>query len=568
VSSLSSRRTFLGGAAAGGAALVLLGRPPGTTAAGLARATPIRGATFDQGVASGEPGQRAITLWTRLAGVDRRRPVRYEVATDPGFARVVARGNAFVEPNLAASARVRVTRGLQPGQRYFYRFETADRHSPVGRFVTARPYSHEPVRIAFFSCQELIAGYYHAHADIARKAERGEIDLVVCLGDYVYEQAFAGTGSTIQPPRLQEDRSSPTGEVEYLSEYRRKYAAYHGDADLRAMRASAALVSIWDDHEVEDNYADGIPGGAAQQRRIPFAQRKANGYRAWFEHLPRIAGTRRTYGSIPLGAAELFLLDTRRFRGDQPCNPDDGPFSQPCPPSTTDDPSRPLLGAEQERWLKDGLARSRARWKVVANQVMISSLDAPPGNPLNTDSWDGYGADRRELIRHLTERGIRGVTFVTGDIHTFFAGNVTEIGRLVRGAETAAPRATEFVGSSVTSPGIVDRFARTVAEREALAAVADAFVRGNNPHLVYSNQAYKGYGILEASGGDLRVTYRAVRDARDRNDREVFDLRRFRVRHDDPRVIDEGGPVPLPAPAPPGTPPPPGFPLPPGVPTP
>jgi len=259
----------------------------------------------------------------------------------------------------------------------------------------------------------------------------------------------------------------------------------------------------------------------------------------------------------PVGSAELFLLDTRQYRDDQPCNPEDQFVSQPCPPSVTDDPSRTLLGAEQKRWLKDGLRRSRAPWKVIANQVMITSVDAPPRNPINTDSWDGYGAERRELIEHIA-RSVRGdVTFVTGDIHTFFAGDVTRSGRqAVRGVDVddpldGAPRATEFVGGSVTSPGIVDRLATTEAERNAASVALDAFVLGNNPQITYSNQAYKGYGLLEATGGELKVQYRAVREHRSR-DSDVFTLRRFRVVAGRPVVIDEGGPVPLPEPGLPG----------------
>ena len=318
------------------------------------------------------------------------------------------------------------------------------------------------------------------------------------------------------------------------------------------------MVAIWDDHEVEDNYADGLPGGAAQNRRVPFAQRKANGYRAFFEHLPRVAtGAPRISGSVPLGAAEVFLLETHQYRDDQPCNPTDAAFSQPCPPAVTDDPRRILLGGSQKRWLKDGLRRSDARWKVIANPVMITSIDAPPRNPLNTDSWDGYGAERRELIEHLAEAKIRDVTFVTGDIHTFFAGEITRTGRqAVRGVDgdpppDGAPRATEFVGGAITSPGIVDRAASSEAERLAAAAVADAFLLGNNPQLTYSNQAYKGYGLLEASNAELKVTYRAVRDARPAGS-PVFTLRRFRVERGRPVVIDEGSPMPLPAPSAPG----------------
>jgi alkaline phosphatase D len=458
----------------------------------------------------------------------------------------VASGTAAADAAADFTVHQRVSGAvLQPGEEYFYRFTTAAQSSPIGRFRTARPAgSSETVRIAFFSCQEFIAGFYAAHRDLAAQ----DVDLVVCLGDYIYEQAYASTGSPNPPVRT--DDSAADGEAQTLAEYRRKYTLYHSDENLREMRRQFALVGEWDDHEVEDNYAGGLPGGAAKSRRVPFAERRSNGYRAWFEHMPRrLAGQPKIYGSLPLGNAELFLLDTRQYRDDQPCNPTDTALSAPCPPTTTDDPSRTLLGAEQKAWLKGALGSSRATWKVIANQVMISSLDAPPHNPLNTDSWDGYGAERTELVDHIAAAGIDDVTFVTGDIHTFFAGDVTRTGRqTVRGEDRVDPvngpaRATEFVGGAITSPGIVDRAASTEAQRVAAAAPADAAVLANNPHMAYANQAYKGYCILEAGAGRLDVRYQAVHEHRDPAS-GVFTLRRFRVDSGQPVVIDEGGPPP------------------------
>jgi alkaline phosphatase D len=188
----------------------------------------------------------------------------------------------------------------------------------------------------------------------------------------------------------------------------------------------------------------------------------------------------------------------------------------------------------------------RAPCKIVANQVMIMSLDTAPGISLNTDSWDGYAAERREIAEHLIARRIRDVAFVTGDIHTFFAGNVTRTGRQTtrgeRGVLGNPSMATEFVGGSVMSPGIVDRVADTEAERRAAAAPADAAVLATNPQIAYSNQAYKGYGWLEADPQELRVEFRAVREHRQPNS-AVFTLRRFRVGRGDPYVQDLGGPL-------------------------
>jgi alkaline phosphatase D len=534
------RRTFVRGAALGAGALIL--GPASSLLPRNARAAALDG-VFRQGVASGEPGQRAITLWTRLDELDRPAVVDLEVATDAAFATVVHRAQVPVEPDRDFTARVRLQDGfLAPGEEYHYRFATAAADSPVGRFRTARPAdSREPVRVAFFSCQEFIAGFYTAHADLAQQ----DVDLVVCLGDYIYEQAFADQTSRNAPVR--QDDAAADGEAQTLDEYRRKYSLYHSDERLLEVRRQFPLLAIWDDHEVEDNYAGDTQGGAASNRRVPFGERRSNGYRAWYEHMPRV-GTGDIYGSVPLGAAEVFLLDTRQYRDDQPCNPSDSFLSNPCPPTETDAPGRTLLGATQKAWLKDALATSQARWKLIGNQVMITSLDAPPHNPLNTDSWDGYGAERAELIDHISSRGIEDVAFITGDIHTYFAGNVTRTGRHT---PIERVRATEFVCGAITSPGIVDRVADTEPERVAAATATDAAVLGNNPQIVYSNQAYKGYGIVEATADELRVSYRAVRETR-RQPSEAFTLRSFRVAAGEPAVIDAGGPLPLPAPAAPG----------------
>ena len=194
------------------------------------------------------------------------------------------------------------------------------------------------------------------------------------------------------------------------------------------MRRKFPLLAIGDDHEVEDNWARDQPGAETTDVRVPFLERRANGYRAFFEHMPRVRGPAapdRTYGSIPLGAnAELFLLDQRRYRDDQACGDE---FFVPCDESEA--PGRTLLGAEQKAWFTGALESSRATWKLVANPLMIMSLDTPARNEINKDQWDGYAAEREEILRFVGDRGIKDVSFITGDIHSFFAGDVTATGR-------------------------------------------------------------------------------------------------------------------------------------------
>ena len=541
------RRSFLTAAGAGVGALALLADPDAAITAARTRVRragiPVaRDGRFRHGVASGQPTQQGATLWTRLDELEVTSRLQVEVARDPDFRRLVHRQDVLVDArrDFAVHARVR-SHSLRPDEQYWYRFVGCRQDSPVGRFKTARPLdSREPVRIGFFSCQDYEAGYYTAHAGLAAEED---LDVVVCLGDYIYERSFQD-----RPVREDNLGANRDGEVQTLAEYRDKYNLYHSDAQLQAMRAAHPLVAIWDDHEVEDNYADGRPGGQTEDRRIPYAERQRNGYRAFFEHMPRIRDRQdssRIFGRIPLGGtADLFLLDQRRFRDDQPCNPSDTGF-QPCPPEERARPGRTMLGAAQKAWFKSSLAASRATWKVVGNQVMMMALDVPARNPLNTDQWDGYEAERRELIDFIAGRGIADVTFVTGDIHTFFAGQVTPSGRQGIPAIDGAPVATEFVGGSITSRGIADQGGEEPAA--ALAPPADAGALANNPHFVYSNQQYKGYGVLEARDSEMLVEFRGVR-TREQRASEVFTLQRFRVERGNPQVEVQGGAVPAPRP--------------------
>jgi alkaline phosphatase D len=332
------------------------------------------------------------------------------------------------------------------------------------------------------------------------------------------------------------------GEVQTLGEYRDKYALYHSDANLRAVRQSAPLMAIWDDHEVEDNYAAHRQGEATLDRDVPFARRRRAAYQTFFEHMPRIRARRdpdRIYGKLRFGRnAEVFLLDERQYRDDQPCGDELGTAN--CPEAF--ERGRTMLGDAQRQWLKRSLKDSRATWKILGNQDMFMALDTPAGNPINPDQWDGYKAERRELMNFVKAQRIRNVSLVTGDIHTFFAGDVTPSGRQ---PDVNGSVATEFVGGAITSEGIADTAAREPLENEQtqlVAALSDTGVRANNPHIKFSNQDFKGYGVLEARPNELRVAFRAVRETRTRTS-SVFTLRRFRVAAGNPHVQDVGGPL-------------------------
>ncbi|MTD46562.1 hypothetical protein GKE82_20285 [Conexibacter sp. W3-3-2] len=499
---LTRRELLLAGGAAATTTIALGALNPAQTAAAkrLAREAALPAGTFPSGVASGQPFEHGITLWTRVGDVERSGRLRLEIARDADFARVVHRQDvrAAAVRDHTARARVLQPRVLEPGEQYFYRFATRSTSSPVGRFRTALPAdSREPVRIGFFSCQNWRAGYYNAHAGLAAEPD---LDLVVSLGDYMYETC----GASAVPGRDDRTSSGENNQTETLADYRAKYRLYRSDPNLQAVHANHPFVAIWDDHEFENDQEGPKGEGTTAVRRIPYAERRRNAYLGFFENMPlqRIGSDRdRIYRKLRLGAnADLFLLDTRTYRE---------------PDNST------ILGAAQKQWLKAGLERSRAAWKVLGNQVMLMSLDVPTGNPVNPDAWDGYEAERREVVQHVLDKGIRDVTVITGDIHTFFAGTVTTTGRT-----GGRPGMTEFVGGSITS----DSLDGDLGGEDARPITEPVFQAAQllNPHYAFANFNRRGYGVMECRPGELTVDFKAVDSVR-RRDRPVTTLASFRV---------------------------------------
>jgi alkaline phosphatase D len=482
------RREFL--IAGAGAGLALAG-PVNYAAAARSRRLPFaKGGEFAHGVASGFPSPKAITLWTRLDGLDRSAKLKVEVATDEGFDTVVESATVRAEKNRDFTVHHRV-KALEPGEQYFYRFFTLGKESRVGKFRTAPPAdSKETVKIGFYSCQNWPAGYYTAQAGLAKEKD---LDLVLCLGDYIYEK------STSSGPRTDTTGVNGDGDVQTLDEYRQKYRLYQSDDNLQDMLAAHAFVSVWDDHEVEDNYAgDEDLNNGGDIRRVPFAERRRNAYKAFFEAMPRMRvndNPTRIFGSAKLGgAAELFFTDQRQYRDPQACG--DAILGGPCPEA--DDPARTCLGAAQKAWFKRAVTKSKANWKLWGSEVMVMSLDLPKGTPVQLDAWDGYAAERKEILEHFVASGVQNLAALTGDIHNFFAGDVTTTGR-----EGGTPAGVELVGGSATSLGLAEYLGVPSSTLYPLAPT-------NDPHIRYVDFDHHGYGVVTATKKDLTCEFRAA----------------------------------------------------------
>jgi alkaline phosphatase D len=424
---------------------------------------------FTLGVASGDPLPDSVVLWTRLApaplagggmpAVDV--PVRWQVAKDEAFHHVLQEGTATASRLLGHSVHVDV-RGLRPNNWYHYRFLVGGEASPVGRTRTAPPAgATTPLRFLFASCQNWQSGYWPAWAH----APADDPDLVVHLGDYIYEGGASASGV----------RQHNSPEIRTLDDYRNRYGLYKGDPALQAAHAACPWVVTWDDHEVENNYAALTPENPAEA--AAFAARRAVAYQAWWEHhpvrLPPADGSSlRIYRSVDWGRlARFHVLDTRQYRDDQACSTASD-LGQDCPDRTL--PGRTLLGPSQEAWLGGSLMTSDATWDVLANQVVFTSMPLA-GTIFNFDQWDGYAASRTRVLNQFAAAGTANPIVITGDIHAAGVADIVDEGA---GAPAVG---TEFVGTSISS-----------TFDPALADVAEQLIR-ELPHVQYANVRQRGY---------------------------------------------------------------------------
>jgi alkaline phosphatase D len=451
---------------------------------------------FTLGVASGDPTSDGIVLWTRLApepadplalGTSRI-PVGWRVATDSRLRHVVARGTALAAPELAHSVHVEVDH-LLPGRDYFYQFDVRNEESPVGHFRTA-PASHEllkEVRFAFATCQDWPSGYYVAYRDMLRN----DLDLVFHLGDYTYEYAIGPTtGRGIPPPEGFEL------ETVDLRTYRLRHTLYKMDPDLQAAHAKFPFVVIWDDHEVQNDYSGLAPEWGSPSPE--FSARRAAAYQAYYEHMPIRASVARhpqeglrIYRRLDYGKlVEFTMLDDRQYRTDNPCG--DGE-SLRCPAAIEDNYT--MLGREQERWVARGFEHSRARWNVVAQQLLIAQLEHATIQPnwFWNDAWDGYPRARRRLLEDVVGSKVRNPVFLTGDWHSTFVNDL-KLNFTNPNAETVA---TEFVTPAITSGGDGTPYGPYYAPMIPF-----------NPHIKYYEGDRRGYFKASVTPKRMRVDLR------------------------------------------------------------
>ena len=473
---------------------------------------------FALGVASGYPSPDGVVLWTRLTGLldPLAVPVRWEIADDEAMKTIVMSGTAQAEPAWAHSVHVDV-KGLAPERWYWYRFTAAGAESAVGRTRTAPLASapHARLRFAFASCQQYEQGYFNAYRHIAADAP----DLVAFLGDYIYESTWG----------KEHVRSHGSAEPYTLEDYRARYTLYRSDPDLQAAHAACPWIVTWDDHEVDNDYADDRPEDGME--REPFMARRTAAYRAYYEHmpLPRSMQPRgpdmRIHTHLDWGQlARFHILDTRQYRSWQAC-----PRKGRSGGSNTIDiehcerlprPGRSMLGRAQERWLEQSLGESRAAWNLVAQTTPMGQFDTKPGPGRRawTDGWDGYPAARGRLFNTFVEKRVKNPVVLSGDVHSFNASQL----KLDFDDPAAPVVASEFVCTSITSQAwSQERLNRYLPD---------------NPHMLLADSRYRGYARVELTPRRFQTDLRAMESVQQR-DATCSTLATF--------VVEDGRPGPV-----------------------
>jgi alkaline phosphatase D len=430
---------------------------------------------FYHGVASGDPMSDRVIIWTRVTPDTTHNGgpilVSWKMSTDTSMQNIVASGSTLTDASKDYTVKVDVA-GLQPSKFYFYEFIALGKNSVVGRTRTAPSGDADSVRFAVVSCANYEAGFFNVYKVIKN---RNDIDAVICLGDYIYEYETGGYAPNANANRTWE----PANEILTLTDYRTRYSTYHLDEDLRKLHQQFPFIVVWDDHEsANDSWKDGAQNH--QPNEGSWAIRKSNAKQAFFEWLPiRQTGPQndpyQIFRNIQYGdLLELIMLDTRLHGRDQQAG---------TTGSIVNDPNRQLLGTDQFTWLGNRLSNTNARWKILAQQVMMAPLQVG-GTAFNGDQWDGYPAERTRVYNHIIQNNINNVVVITGDIHSSWANDLPLPS--YNSSTGAGSVGVEFVTPSVTSPGL------NIPGGASVIQLA-------NSHVKFCNLNQKGFILLDVN---------------------------------------------------------------------
>jgi len=436
---------------------------------------------FRHGVASGDPLEDRVIIWTRISSPypDSLFRVKWEVARDEEFRIPVKEGNFSTSAARDFTVKVDVD-GLRPNGKYYYRFNAFGTVSPVGQTRTAVNGDSDSLRFAVVSCSNYEWGYFNAYRHIASQED---LMAVVHLGDYIYEYGPGIYGDTTIG-RFHE----PAKEIVTLSDYRQRYAQYRADPDLQAVHRKHPFITIWDDHEIANNaYTQGAenhqPGEGDYELRKDIARQ------VYYEWMP-VREDSQLYRKFEFGRmANLIMVDDRLAGRTMPAeNAADSLFARS---------DRSILGEEQFRWLTEQLVGSRSRWILVGNQVIFSRLYVDPDQKtLNMDAWDGYPAEQQRLARMMRINQFDNLIFLTGDTHASWAFEST-----INPGEDSRPLAIELGTTSVNSAN------QNEYNADSTVIAGEEMLMTANPHLKFVNLRDHGYLLLTLKEAGARADF-------------------------------------------------------------
>ena len=483
-----SRRNFLKHAGLGVAATPLLAACGNSDvlSARSGGSVPALDSPFQHGIASGDPLPERMMFWTRITAAGDNIPVTLKVYADPALSQLITQSAASASSTRDYTVKIDQG-GLTAGATYYYQFEALGFKSAIGRTRTAPSGANERLRFGVVSCSSYAHGYFNGYLHLAKRAD---IDAVLHLGDYIYEY---GTGEygTVRPYQ-------PDHEMIALPDYRTRHAYYKQDPDLMELHRQFPFITTWDYHESTDNSWRDAANNHTEGAEGQWPQRKAWAQQAYDEWMPirypESGNVSKIFRKFSYGnLADIFILDTRLYDRDEP---DGIPVS-----ATGKQAGRKMLGPEQMQWLLDGLSASTATWKLIGQQVVFHQWQvagapqaAGGGQQLNGDSWDGYQAERQQIIDHLRDNGINNAVVLSGDVHSSWVADVTDDPNnpAVYDPATGGSVAVEFVTTSITSPFAID-----IPEGQ------QAFL-ASNPHIRYTDWDKKGYLLLDLNASRVQ----------------------------------------------------------------
>lgn len=490
------------------------------------------GAVFQHGVASGDPLERRVILWTRITPTVPLPYVRVHcvIYADASMRRPIRRLRLITGPWRDYTVKVDVS-NLRPGGTYYYRFEALGQESSIGRTRTLSTGQPDHLRFAVASCSNYSDGFFSAYRHISN---REDLDFVLHLGDYLYEYGDETSGSRELTGRVH----SPNAELIALDQYRERHSQYKMDMDLQEAHRQHPFITVWDDHETANN-AWSMGAANHQPGDGDYAIRKSAAMQAYFEWMPiRVEGARfahdeNIFRSFRFGdLARIDMLDSRLFGRDQQTpmliDPFTGdllvdPSEVPAILEELESSTRQMLGQVQEDWLHRRLeasTRRKVQWHLLGQQTMLAQIQTLlPGTdlriPINTDQWDGYPDARARLLRAVANTGRDNLIILTGDMHSSWANEVAETpydGATYDPSTSQGSRAVEFITPGITSRAVDSAVAPLIEER-VLAA---------NPHTKYVEFRHQGYALMDIDRRRARCEWFHLDDVANPHSSEHF----------------------------------------------